>query len=209
MDIIRKYFPDLTDQQSDQLEKLGPLYHEWNSKINVISRKDIDELYTRHVLHSLAIAKWQKFKPGTKICDVGCGGGFPGVPLAILFPEVEFHLVDSIRKKLTVVNDVCEQLNIKNVRTSHSRMEEIKEQADFVINRAVARLSKLLGWTDRLISDHQINTIPNGLITLKGGDLKEEIKEVKPRYSYVEQVPVSKYFEEEYFQEKYIIYVQK
>jgi len=209
MDVISTYFPDLTTQQKGQLQQLGDLYTSWNAKINVVSRKDIDQLYERHVLHSLAIAKWIQFKPGTKIIDVGCGGGFPGIPLAILFPEVEFHLVDSVRKKLTVVNDISEQLHLSNVKTSHSRMEELQDKADFVVNRAVARLSKLLDWTQKLISDRQINSFPNGLIALKGGDLSEEVKEIKPRYSYVEQIPVKKYFKEDFFEEKYIIYVQK
>jgi len=207
--IITKYFNDLSDQQIDQLTQLGPLYKEWNQKINVISRKDIDELYERHVLHSLVIGRWIQFKPGTKVGDVGCGGGFPGIPLAILFPDVAFHLVDSTKKKLTVVDEVARALKLTNVITTHSRMEEIKDEAHFVINRAVARLSKLLQWTHPQISDQEINSIPNGLISLKGGDLKEEIAEVRSRYAYVEQIPVSKYFEEEYFAEKYIIYVQK
>jgi len=209
MKLIHRYFPNLTDRQIGQLQKLEGLYTEWNSKINVVSRKDIDQLYERHVLHSMVVAKWIQLKPGTKVLDVGCGGGFPGVPLAILFPEVQFHLVDSIRKKLTVVNDVCENLEINNIETSHMRMEDLSDQADFVINRAVARLNKLLAWTKKLISNDQKSSIPNGLISLKGGDLKEEIKEVKTRYSYVEQIPISNFYEEEFFEEKYIIYVQK
>lgn len=209
MKIITKYFSDLSDQQADQIQQLENLYIDWNQKINVISRKDIDQLYERHVLHSLAICRWLKLRPGTRVLDVGCGGGFPGIPLAIFFPEVDFHLVDSIRKKLTVVNDVAEKLNLSNIRTTHARMEDLQEEADFVINRAVARLQKLLGWSGKLISDRQINPIPNGLISLKGGDLREEIKEIKKQYSYVEQVAISDFFEEEYFNEKYIIYVQK
>jgi len=209
MDIIKKYFTDLSDRQIDQLSQLGSLYEDWNSKINVISRKDIDQLYERHILHSLAVAKYINLKPNTKILDVGCGGGLPGIPLAIMYPEVDFHLVDSVRKKLTVVNDICEQLEIKNIKTSHSRMEEIKGQADFVISRAVARLSKLLGWTKHLVSENHKNPIPNGWICLKGGDLSEEKKEVKSGYSYVEQTPISNYFEEEYYREKHIIYVQR
>lgn len=209
MKIITKYFSDLSDQQVDQIQQLENLYKDWNQKINVISRKDIDQLYERHVLHSLAICKWLKLRPGTKVLDVGCGGGYPGIPLAIFFPEVDFHLVDSIRKKLTVVNDIAEKLNLTNVRTTHARMEDLQEEADFVINRAVARLQKLLGWSGKLISDRQINPMPNGLISLKGGDLRAEIKEIKKQYSYVEQVAISDFFEEEYFNEKYIIYVQK
>jgi len=209
MNVISTYFPDTSTQQKGQLEQLGDLYASWNVKINVVSRKDIDQLYVRHVLHSLSLAKWIQFKPGTKILDVGCGGGFPGIPLAILFPEVEFHLVDSTNKKLTVVSDISNQLNLSNVKTSHRRMEELQDKADFVVNRAVARLSKLLSWTHNLISDRQINSVPNGFISLKGGDLSEEIKEIKPRYSYVEEIPINRFFKEDFFEEKYIIYVQK
>lgn len=209
MDVISSYFSTLTARQLEQLELLEALYKSWNAKINVISRKDIDQLYERHVLHSLTIAKWIQFKPGTKILDVGCGGGFPGIPLAIMFPNVEFHLVDSVKKKLTVVNDISHHLQLNNIRTSHSRMEDLKDQADFIVNRAVASLSKLLSWSHKLISDRQINTVPNGLISLKGGDLQEEIAEIKSQYNYVEKIPVSNYFKEDFFEEKYLIYVQK
>lgn len=205
--LIVKYFPKLSAIQETQFKALGALYTEWNAKINVISRKDIDHLYLHHVLHSCVIAKYISFIKGTKILDAGCGGGFPGVPLAILFPEVEFHLVDSIRKKLLVVEAIKEAIGLENIKTTHIRAEELKRKYDFVISRAVAALPKLLEWTSKNIRKEHKNGIPNGLIALKGGDLKEEIKQVRKRY-YVEQTPVSNYFEEAYFSEKYIIYVQ-
>lgn len=208
MKLIRSYFPALTDNQVSQLEELFELYKDWNSKINVISRKDIDNLYLHHVLHSLSIAKWIDLKPKTKILDLGCGGGFPGIPLAILFPDVDFHLVDSIKKKLKVVAAVAEDLNLKNVRTTHSRAEELKEKYDFVIIRAVASLPKLMTWTNGLIRSKEQNAIPNGLIALKGGNIDEELQPLKKR-EYYEVKPLSDYFREDFFKEKYLVYVQR
>lgn len=207
VEIIEKYFPQLTEKQSRQMDQLLPLYTDWNDKINVISRKDIGNLYERHVLHSLAIAKWITFQPGTKIMDIGCGGGFPSIPLAILFPEVSFHCVDSINKKLKVINAVVEELGLDNIRTTHSRAEEIKERYDYVINRAVAPFTKLLSWTRKNISNKQRNAIPNGMISLKGGDLSSELSSIRKK-EYYEVTPLSDYFEEEFFSTKYLIYIQ-
>lgn len=207
MELIKKYFPDLSESQLASYEALYSLYKDWNSKINVISRKDIDQLYLRHVLHSMSIAKWMEFKPKTKILDVGCGGGFPGIPLAILFPEVSFHLVDSVNKKLTVVKAVAEALDLKNVRTTHTRVEEVKDRYDFVVTRAVAKLDLLMTWSRKNISTRHKNPFPNGLIALKGGDLRAELGIVKKK-DYVEQVSIGDYFDEEFFDEKFLIYVQ-
>jgi len=207
MQHILRYFDQLTVLQIDQLNKLQELYSDWNEKINVISRKDIDNLYERHVLHSLAVAKYSSFVEGTKIIDLGCGGGFPGIPLAIVYPNVNFHLVDSIRKKLTVVDAICEELEITNIKTTHSRVEDLKDTADFIIVRAVAQLPKLISWSQKLVTEKHKNGLPNGMICLKGGDLKSELKSV-PRQYYTEQTPISKYFSEDFFKEKYVIYVQ-
>jgi len=208
MEIIDKYFPDLTSYQRGQFASLYDLYAEWNSQINVISRKDIDNLYERHVLHSMAIAKWIDFAPGTKVLDLGCGGGFPGVPLAILYPKVKFHLVDSINKKLKVVNAVAEAIDITNIYTSHSRVEDIKGRYDFVVTRAVADMSKLLVWINNKVSDKHINQFPNGLIALKGGKIYDEMKPHKKK-EYYEINPLSDFFEEPFFTEKYLVYVQQ
>lgn len=202
--IIYKYFPDLTEKQKSQFEQLFPLYKDWNEKINVISRKDIDHLYERHVLHSLAIAKFIRFTDGSKVLDLGTGGGFPGIPLAILFPEVSFHLVDSIGKKITVVKEVAEALGITNLKAEHQRVEKVKETYDFIVSRAVARTKLLFIWTHQKISKIQRNEMDNGLILLKGGDLKEEMKEFKRAYS---QKKLHTYFKEEFFVTKKIIYV--
>lgn len=202
--IIYKYFPELTEKQKSQFEQLFPLYKDWNEKINVISRKDIEHLYERHVLHSLAIAKFIQFTPGTKVLDLGTGGGFPGIPLAIMFPEVSFHLVDSIGKKITVVKEVAEALGITNLKAEHQRVEKVKETYDFIVSRAVARTKLLFIWTHQKISKVQRNEMDNGLILLKGGDLKEEMKEFKRAYS---QKKLHTYFKEEFFATKKIIYV--
>jgi len=207
MELIRTYFDQLTEKQTEQFTKLEPLYKEWNTQINVISRKDIDNLYERHVLHALSIAKVVSFKAGSKVIDLGTGGGFPGIPLAIFFPDVEFILIDGTRKKLRVVEAVAEAIDLKNVQVKHVRAEECKDRADFVVSRAVASLDKLLHWARPLLHQKQINALPNGLIALKGGDIKKEI-ELIPRHEYTEIYPIKDYFEREAFDEKYIVYVQ-
>ena len=204
MDLITKYFPHLTEEQRRQFAELDPLYRDWNAKINVISRKDIDALYEHHVLHSLGIAQMIRFKPGTKILDFGTGGGFPGVPLAILFPECEFLLVDSIGKKVKVAGAVAESLGLKNVRVLHGRGEEIKEQFDFVVSRAVMQLQELVGFTKQLVHGTQRNGMPNGLICLKGGELQAELRPFKRIVEVQELYPS---FEEEYFKTKKVVYL--
>lgn len=204
METILKYFKDLTPDQIDKLSKLEELYLDWNSKINVISRKDISELYIRHVLHSLAIAKFIRFKSGTKIVDVGCGGGFPGIPLAILFPEVQFTLVDSIGKKITVVKEVASDLELNNVKGINERAEKLNNRFDFVISRAVTAFPDFVSFTRKLISDKQKNALPNGIIYLKGGDFADEIK---PFQKIAEVFNISDYFDESFFETKKIIYL--
>ena len=207
MDIILKYFPDLTPKQVEQFAALEALYGEWNSMINVISRKDIDNLYLHHVLHSMAISKWISFKPKTRILDLGCGGGFPGIPLAILFPEVNFHMVDSVAKKLKVVDAVATSIGLSNIRTTHSRVEELKSQYDFIVTRAVAKTPQLLSWLRNKTKADQINAVPNGLIALKGGAIYDEMKPLKKK-EYYEITPLSSYFEEKFYEEKFLVYVQ-
>lgn len=204
MDLIAKYFPHLTEEQRRQFAELDPLYRDWNAKINVISRKDIDALYEHHVLHSLGIAQMIRFKPGTKILDFGTGGGFPGVPLAILFPECAFLLVDSIGKKVKVAGAVAESLGLKNVRVLHGRGEEIKEQFDFVVSRAVMQLQELVGFTKQLVHGTQRNGMPNGLICLKGGELQAELRPFKRIVEVQELYPT---FDEEYFKTKKVVYL--
>jgi len=204
MDLIAKYFPHLTEEQRRQFAELDPLYRDWNAKINVISRKDIDALYEHHVLHSLGIAQMIRFKPGTKILDFGTGGGFPGIPLAILFPECEFLLVDSIGKKVKVAGAVAESLGLKNVRVLHGRGEEIKEQFDFVVSRAVMQLQELVGFTKQLVHGTQRNGMPNGLICLKGGELQAELRPFKRIVEVQELYPT---FDEEYFKTKKVVYL--
>lgn len=203
-DIVFKYFKDLTVTQQKQFEQLFDLYSLWNAQINVISRKDIEELYERHILHSLAIAKFCSFKKGEKVLDVGTGGGFPGIPLAILFPETDFHLVDSIGKKIKVVNEVAMALGLKNVKATHTRAEQIKEKYNFVVSRAVTRLADFYPWVQGKFSKQHINAIQNGILYLKGGDLAEEIKESKLK---AELHPISNYFEEEFFDTKFVVYI--
>lgn len=207
MEMIKTYFPDLTDRQLDQLEMLLPLYKKWNAQINVISRKDIDQLYLHHVLHSMSIAKWMKFNPGSLIMDLGCGGGFPGIPLAIMYPDVLFHEVDSIGKKLKVIDAIIESLDLQNVRTYHRRAENMNSKYDFVITRAVAKMPQLINYVRGQIADQHINALPNGLIALKGGHIDEEINPLKKR-EYIEIEPINTYFSEDYFNNKYIIYIQ-
>ena len=202
--LIVQYFPTLTEKQKKQIEQLGPLYKEWNEKINVVSRKDIENIYTNHVLHSLGIAKVMEFKPGTEVLDVGTGGGFPGIPLAILFPEARFHLVDSIGKKITVVKEVATALGLKNVRADQIRAEEVKGKYDFVVSRAVTRMKEFYGWVNNKTRDDSKNVLDNGILYLKGGELDEEMSELKMPYSIYN---LSDYFAEEFFETKRVVYV--
>ena len=204
MEIIDKYFSSLTARQKEQFAALDALYRDWNSKINVISRKDIDNLYEHHVLHSLAIAELIRFKPGTSIMDLGTGGGFPGIPLAIMFPETKFHLVDSIGKKIRVCEEVKNALGLKNVTTQWCRAEEVKEQFHFVVSRAVMPLPDLVKIIRKRISKEQINALPNGLICLKGGELEQE---AKPFGKAAQITNLSEYFEEEFFATKKLVYL--
>lgn len=209
MDRIKHYFPNLTDLQINQLSQLGDLYADWNSKINVISRKDIDNIYERHVLHSMAIAKVMNFKAGSHIMDLGTGGGFPGIPLAILFPDVNFLLVDSIGKKVKVAQEVADALQLTNVRSQQIRAEELKEKFDFVVTRAVAVLPKLMQWTKRCISNKHQHGTPNGIWALKGIDRAAEESKELGKSAYTEIYPLSDFFEEEFFETKCIVYAQK
>ena len=204
MEIIDKYFPKLTEEQRGQFAALKALYEDWNSKINVISRKDISNLYEHHVLHSLGIAKVIDFKPGTTVMDLGCGGGFPGIPLAILFPEVKFHLVDSIGKKIRVCNEVIAGAEVKNVTTRHYRAEEEKGLFDFVVSRAVMPLADLVKLIRKNIRKEQHNALPNGLICLKGGELEHEAMPFKNR---VVMTDLKDYFTEDFFETKKVVYV--
>jgi 16S rRNA (guanine527-N7)-methyltransferase len=204
MNIITKYFPKLKPEQIELFSQLQPLYAEWNAQINVISRKDFDGFYERHVLHSLSIAKFIGFTPGTKILDVGTGGGFPGIPLAIFFPEVQFHLVDSIGKKIKVVNNVIESLGLQNATAEQIRAEELKGEYDFVVSRAVTSLPEFVPWVRKNIAKKQRNAMPNGIIYLKGGDLTEEIKSFKNR---VFAKNLSDWFDEEYFETKKVVHL--
>jgi 16S rRNA (guanine527-N7)-methyltransferase len=204
MDLITRYFPHLSDQQKEQFDALYDLYTDWNSKINVISRKDITNLYEHHVLHSLGIARFISFKDGSQVMDLGTGGGFPGIPLAILFPEVKFHLVDSIGKKIKVASEIANAIGLKNVTFRHCRAEEEKAKFDFVVSRAVMPLSDLLKIIRKNISSTQMNAIPNGLICLKGGELAKETLPVKNK---VETMDLKNEFAEEFFETKKVVYV--
>ena len=204
MEIINKYFPNLTEQQRERFVALDELYRDWNSKINVISRKDIDNLYEHHILHSLGIAEIINFKPGTRIMDLGTGGGFPGIPLAIMFPEVQFHLVDSIGKKIRVCDEVRNALGLTNVTTEWTRGENIKEKYDFVVSRAVMPLTDLVKLIRKNVSRTSNNAMPNGLICLKGGELEHEVMPMKSQTLITD---LSDYFEEEFFQTKKVVYV--
>lgn len=203
MELIHKYFENLNTQQIEQFQHLESLYKEWNAKINVISRKDIDELYLKHVLHSLAIAKFIEFSDGTKVLDVGTGGGFPGIPLAILFPNCSFHLVDSINKKLTVVNEVAKAIGLKNLKTTHSRVEIIPDSYDFVVSRAVTSMPEFVKWVRDKVAKKQSNKLKNGILYLKGGDLTEELKDFRNAQVY----NLSDIFEEEFFETKKLVYL--
>ena len=208
MELINKYFPILSDLQMERFQSLESLYTDWNSKVNLISRKDIENLYERHILHSLAIVKEFKFKENTEILDLGTGGGFPGIPLAIFFPEAHFHLIDGTSKKIRVVQNIIEQLGLENATAQQVRGEELKNRKfDFIVTRAVADISLLRNWTFKLFKETEINPVPNGLIALKGGNVKKEIKSL-PKGEYTEIYPLRDYFEEEFFEEKYIIYMQ-
>ncbi|MGB0890724.1 MAG: 16S rRNA (guanine(527)-N(7))-methyltransferase RsmG [Flavobacteriaceae bacterium] len=203
MEIIRKYFPNLTETQIEQFSKLQELYQDWNLKINVVSRKDIDELYLRHVLHSLGIAKVMEFKSGAKVMDVGTGGGFPGIPLAILFPETQFHLVDSIGKKIKVVNEVTEGLGLENVKTTHGRVEEVKDTYDFIVSRAVAQMETFVRWNKGKIAKKQNHQLKNGILYLKGGDLSEELQ----KYTSATIYNLPDFFEEDFFETKKVVHL--
>lgn len=203
MDLIKKYFPNLTDDQYSKFEKMESLYKDWNLKINVVSRKDIDEIYLRHILHSLGIAKIQKFKPGAKILDVGTGGGFPGIPLAILFSETNFHLVDSIGKKMKVVDEVVQGLQLTNVKTTNARVEEVSGTYDFIVSRAVAAMPTFVHWTKGKIAKKSEHELKNGILYLKGGDLTEELKDYPKATVY----NLTDYFEEEFFETKKVVYL--
>lgn len=203
IETILKYFPSLSQQQILQYEKLQDLYQDWNKKINVVSRKDIDELYLRHVLHSLGIAKIQSFNEGAAVLDVGTGGGFPGIPLAILFPETSFALVDSIGKKIKVVDEVVEGLQLQNVSTHHKRVEEVKEQFDFIVSRAVAAMPTFVHWTKGKIKKESYHERKNGILYLKGGDLTEELEP----YRNAQTFDLKDYFEEDFFETKRVVYL--
>lgn len=203
MELILKYFPDLTEKQIEQFTALENLYKDWNLKINVVSRKDIDELYLRHVLHSLAIAKVINFKDGSSMMDVGTGGGFPGIPLAILFPNCQFHLVDSINKKLNVVREVVAGLNLENVKVTHTRVEDVDETYDFIVSRAVAAMPTFVRWVKGKIAKAQKNDLKNGIIYLKGGDLTEELKD----YQTITTYNISDFYDEDFFETKKVVHL--
>jgi 16S rRNA (guanine527-N7)-methyltransferase len=203
MEEILKQFPDLSENQTLQFQKLQALYEDWNAKINVISRKDIDELYTRHVLHSLGIAKIIEFRPGSKIMDVGTGGGFPGIPLAILYPEVDFYLIDVIAKKIKVVNEVAAGLGLKNVKAEQKRTELVKQEFDFIVSRAVTNMPDFVSWVDGKITKKQNHELANGILYLKGGDLTEELA----AFPKATQYNLSDFFKDEFFETKKVVHL--
>ena len=203
-DIIYRYFPKLSEKQREQFRQLGELYPHWNAQINVVSRKDIDSLYLHHVLHSLGIAKFINFVPGTRILDVGTGGGFPGIPLAILFPDTHFRLVDSVGKKIKVVREVAAAIGLENVEADHIRAERLDEKYDFVVSRAVTRLAEFYPWVANRFLKQAKNAIPNGILYLKGGDISDELKETRLS---AEVYSLSRYFEEAFFETKHIVYI--
>jgi 16S rRNA (guanine527-N7)-methyltransferase len=205
LNLVKKYFPGLSAAQMEKFERLGSLYREWNEKVNVISRKDIDHLEEKHILHSLAIGKFISFRENERVLDVGTGGGFPGLPLAILYEETQFTLVDSIEKKMKVVADITDQLQLDNVTCMRNRAEEISGQYDFIVSRAVAPIATICSWTKYLLSHHSNRASKNGWIFLKGGDLREEIKEAGRK---AQVVPVSDFFSEEFFREKMIVFIK-
>jgi 16S rRNA (guanine527-N7)-methyltransferase len=204
LSLLLKYFPELSGRQQQQFAELGPLYQSWNEKINVVSRKDIDNLYMNHILHSLGIAKVMSFLPQAEVLDVGTGGGFPGVPLAILFPETRFHLVDSIGKKITVVKEVSAGIGLTNVMAEQRRAEELKRKYDFVVSRAVTQMKEFYGWVENKIKPDSRHSLDNGILYLKGGDLDEELNLLKKPYSLYE---LSTFFGEEFFQTKKVVYM--
>ncbi|WP_296697993.1 16S rRNA (guanine(527)-N(7))-methyltransferase RsmG [Algoriphagus sp.] len=204
VEIIQSYFPNLSERQVEQFKKLEDLYSDWNSKINVISRKDMDQFYIHHVLHSLGISKVMQFQPGTKILDIGTGGGFPGIPLAILFPDTHFHLVDSIGKKITVVKDVVKQLKLTNVEAQQARAEELVRKYDFVVSRAVTRMINFYPWVKNKIRKEDINEYPNGILYLKGGEVDEEMEELGKSYVVYH---LEDYFKEDFFETKKVVYM--
>ena len=205
-DLIKRYFPEINSRQQQQFEALGALYQEWNARINVVSRKDMEHLYTRHILHSLAIAKVCRFEPGAKVVDIGCGGGFPSVPLAIMFPEVEFIGVDSIAKKIRVVEGVVEGAEIKNLKAINCRAEQLGQKADYVVSRAVTEMARFMPWAWQLLRKGEAGTLPNGILYLKGGDLAEEHAATRRKWDIYD---IRTMFDDEFFETKKVVYTKK